>query len=526
MKNLNSCEGGLVYSSFSILQIQTFCTDRLTPIRISSPTTTENTRQGFINRVVEGNIDDQLFTRKEQIINRYRLEGFNIRIEVNYHEHGDDAPPTVSVLEGYVHVWAAVFFDRTVELSYRFFVPGSHEVEITRFCTIDHPLNTDQMIFFAGIVQHVEHWIYNKKLDRQEIDGSLKKIEISNFPLDSGSNYHPEGTEEGDLTFEEVQRRYRNYFDKTPENGLRTTDHHYVYIDIWEDINHTDGFDLEHISEADVIEHIETAHQAELIGLMSLYPREWPYRMNLSFNDICGSNIAIDVDDLVLANQNISVVFGTYGRRGDGAETNWQEHVRRRSRYHVSWPEYLVLLEIVLAKKQTINFVLDKYINNSLNPSNSNIRDSIEKNAQWSVELSRILLELDSVRYLRYMSHKHMFDMVQKNLRVAEDERQLQAIMQQVDKSLDNVNNVIELRHADDTKYILFFISIASLFGVLLQSEDVPIISLVSYKLGVGFALVMELITAIVIVVGLSSFGRAMFQYFRRKREEKRKMKY
>ena len=90
MKNLNSCEGGLVYSSFSILQIQTFCTDRLTPIRISSPTATENTRQGFINRVVEGNIDDQLFTRKEQIINRYRLEGFNIRIEVNYHEYGDD----------------------------------------------------------------------------------------------------------------------------------------------------------------------------------------------------------------------------------------------------------------------------------------------------------------------------------------------------------------------------------------------------------------------------------------------------
>ena len=168
---------------------------------------------------------------------------------------------------------------------------------------------------------------------------------------------------------------------------------------------------------------------------------------------------------------------------------------------------------------------IDKYINNSLNPSNSNIRDSIEKNAQWSVELSHILLELDSMRYLRYMSHKHMFDMVQKNLRVADDERQLQAIMQQVDKSLDNVNNVVELRHADDTKYILFFISIASLFGVLLQSEDVPIISLISYKFGIGIALVLELLTAVIIVIGLSSFGRATLQYFRRKRDEKRKMK-
>ena len=129
------------------------------------------------------------------------------------------------------------------------------------------------------------------------------------------------------------------------------------------------------------------------------------------------------------------------------------------------------------------------------------------------------------MRYLRYMSHKHMFDMVQKNLRVADDERQLQAIMQQVDKSLDNVNNVVELRHADDTKYILFFISIASLFGVLLQSEDVPIISLISYKFGIGIALVLELLTAVIIVIGLSSFGRATLQYFRRKRDEKRKMK-
>ncbi len=116
--------------------------------------------------------------------------------------------------------------------------------------------------------------------------------------------------------------------------------------------------------------------------------------------------------------------------------------------------------------------------------------------------------------------------MVQKNLRVFDDERQLQAIMQQVDKSLDNVNNVIELRHADDTKYILFFISIASLFGVLLQSEDVPIISLVSYKLGIGFAFVLELLTAAVIVIGLNSFGKATLQYFRRKRKEKRKLKY
>lgn len=84
---------------------------------------------------------------------------------------------------------------------------------------------------------------------------------------------------------------------------------------------------------------------------MSLYPEEWPYRMDSSYEDICGKNIAIDTDDLVLANENMSLVIGTYGNRGKEAPTDWKKHLARRDRYHVSWPEYLVLVEILLAKK-------------------------------------------------------------------------------------------------------------------------------------------------------------------------------
>ena len=52
MKNLNSCEGSLVYSSFSILQIQTFCTDRMTPIRISTPPQPKKRRPGRDSSIV------------------------------------------------------------------------------------------------------------------------------------------------------------------------------------------------------------------------------------------------------------------------------------------------------------------------------------------------------------------------------------------------------------------------------------------------------------------------------------------
>ena len=278
----------------------------------------------------------------------------------------------------------------------------------------------------AGIAQHVEHWVYNEKLDRQEIDGSLDKVEISDFKLDKDSVFRPEGTGEGNLTFDEVQRRYRNYFDKTPQAEFRAPDHRYIYIDVWEDIAHTGDTDFGKMAEDEIIEHIETAHRAELVGLMTLYPMEWPYRMDSSYEDVCGRNIAIDTDDLVLANQNMSVVFGTYGRRGKGSPTDWKEHLARRDRYHVSWPEYLVLLEIVLAKKQTINYVLNRYIDNSRRAIRSNVHDMIEQNAQLTVELSGILMRLNSVRYLRYMSHKHMFELTQRNLRVEEDSRQLQ----------------------------------------------------------------------------------------------------
>ena len=56
---------------------------------------------------------------------------------------------------------------------------------------------------------------------------------------------------------------------------------------------------------------------------MSLYPSEWLYRTDESSDDICGMNIALDTDDLVLTNQKVCVVFDAYGVKGDGGYTDW-----------------------------------------------------------------------------------------------------------------------------------------------------------------------------------------------------------
>ena len=69
---------------------------------------------------------------------------------------------------------------------------------------------------------------------------------------------------------------------------------------------------------------------------MPFYPEKWPYRMDSSFSEICGKNIAIDTDDLVLTNENMSIVFGTYGKRGNESPTDWQEQLGKGGLYHVS----------------------------------------------------------------------------------------------------------------------------------------------------------------------------------------------
>lgn len=516
MKNRHQCEGELRYRSFSVILLQTFTSpDLLKQEKIVASPFTRSMAVGATPEERERNIDYQLFTHDEQIIERFELEGFDVRLTIG--ERNGAETPDDAVLQGHVHVRAALFFDATVQLSYRFVVAPPDAIR--NACTINRPFSTDELIAVAGLVQQVEHWNYNVERGQQEISESLKSFSIRNVKLDADSEYVADGTGETDLTFEAVQARYRAFFDRAASDESAYKDLHYTYIDIWEDVaHHGAAVDFDRMAEDEIIEHIETCHQAELNGLMTLYPQEWPYRTEESFADICGSNIAIDTDDLVLANQNVCVVFGTYGRRGDEAPTDWKEHLKRRESYQVSWPEFLIVLEIILAKKQTINYVLNKYAFTSHRVVSSNTGESIrriEQNARLCIRMSNILLHLDSIHYLRFMSHKHMYEKTCRNLRVAEDERRMREAMKQIDQALVNIDNFVRVQQSEErirqselTKNILYFISIASLFGVLLQNEHVPLFSLISRTFGVAAAAVLIAITLMLIFWGGSIYMR------------------
>ena len=196
------------------------------------------------------------------------------------------------------------------------------------------------------------------------------------------------------------------------------------------------------MTEAQIVSHIRDFHKPELIGLMTLYPGEWPYRDAEAYDDVCGENIAIDTDDLVLVNGNMSIVLGTYGRRGDGQETagtvekkgvNWAEHLKERARYHVSWPEYLLILQMVLAKKYVIGRANDVLIDATLSASSTSSLDLIGQNAKLSMRLSRMVLQLDVVKYSKFASHKVMFDRTTRRLNLDNDLDRLNEMMSMVD---------------------------------------------------------------------------------------------
>jgi VIT1/CCC1 family predicted Fe2+/Mn2+ transporter len=332
--------------------------------------------------------------------------------------------------------------------------------------------------------------------------------------LDSQSRYiENPSDEEEKLSLDDVMKRYRYYFDKEkpednksevkPEDKGKKFDvgSLHTYIDVCDNIGHSGGIDFNDQGEAQIIEHIEKCHKAELIGIMSLYPKEWKYRMDASYNDICGKNIAIDTDDLVLTNQNLSLVIGTYGKRGSSDDAkiesiDWKKHLKRRDLYHVCWPEYLILIELILAKKQTINYTIARYIQKSKYLSKLNTRKQIENNAKLSIQLSNSILELDSIRYLRYVSHKHMFKQVEQNMGIPEDMHYLNDTIKRIDNSLNNASNSMEIEQAEKSGNILFFISIASLFGAALQI----IVSSVLSEKGIWLRLTVSILTLMVII--------------------------
>lgn len=485
----------LRYNKFSIVFIQVFSVDRFDVSRLCTG--------GFSK--IDNTIDGQIFITDElheSPVERYGVRGFDFSLSL-------DEPYPVT-LSGHIFVEVSVFFNRTVSVTYRMVVDGD-------YCKCSGAISTDHLISLASLNMGAEHWSCDDDKKFSTINLDIADMRIENLYIDEhgrwldkpvvlpetevcGKGPYPEPTDIRirDLYLEKEEKEQEKPEEQTarPENKkvdnfaeiLRryklligrdqifseTKDMNYVYVDVWEDVSHT-GHLFASMKEPEIIDHIYRSHVKELVGLMSLYPYEWPYRTDESFDDVCGSNVAIDTDDLILVNPNICVVFGTYGLRGQDSPTDWEKHLRERKRYHVSWPEYLLILEMVLAKKYTITVALDLFLYNTLAVSSlRNARNVLEDNARRSLRVTKLLLQLDAVKYSRYVSHKIMFERTTRRLEVDRDVARLNDAMDKIDQSLFNISEMRKLKQSGMLNVVLGCISAASLFGILFQQVEVP----------------------------------------------------
>ena len=96
---------------------------------------------------------------------------------------------------------------------------------------------------------------------------------------------------------------------------------------------------------------------------------------------------------------------------------------------------------MILAKKYVIGLATDTVVLSTLNAEKKSSQDLIGANASLSMRLTRMVTQLDVVKYSKFPSHKVMFDRTTARLGLSEDYERLGALMDSVDNSLHNLSD-------------------------------------------------------------------------------------
>lgn len=474
-------------------------------------------------------------------VRRYSLRGFDFTMPIIPAE--DEAIYEVT-LKGHCNVEMNLFFGHAVSITYRFLFDG-------HACTLSKPVVTDHIIAFLSNWLSAEFWSKEEGGEKTDINYETHFrvdaiwLNADGDPLEEPESIANLGT---GRSFDAIALRYKNFiyqhcsqFKESTPASLRKklsrrwgktpftvdNDLHYAMVDVWENIQHpeengTDLFALDAphpLTEAEIVDHIREEHKSELIGLLSLYPEEWPYRDPAAYDEVCGENIAIDTDDLVLAGSSLCVVIGTYGRRGAGEEgVNWVEHLKERAHYHVSWPEYLLILQMILAKKYVIGLATDTVVLSSLELENKSSQEIIGQNAELTMRLSRMVTQLDVVKYSKFPSHKVMFDRTTERLHLNDDYERLNQLMDSTDNSLHNLSDYKSMKSDFFLNIILAIISVASTFELFFQNSEMPFLTyfgLESSRLAAVVVAVVAGVTIFALLLVITNSVRSVFNYIR-----------
>ena len=515
--------------------------------------------------------DSRIWRFPKKAVYRFSLRGFDFNMPLRPTDEEDFEPID---LHGHANVEMSLFFGNTVSLTYRFFFDGySAHITDAEDDTKNVDACTDHIIALLSTYLGAEYWSADSEDGASNIN--LESTFIArNFWIDEDGEEVPEADRvdlcmrEGGRAFDKIALRYKKYLynnytsyreglsfeDMREHEHFRkkhgvsvVNDHHYAMVDIWENVKHPveleDGteedlfskFRHPKLSEAEIVNHIRDYHKPELIGLMSLYPGEWPYRDSNSYDEVCGENVAIDTDDHVMVGSNMAVVIGTYGRRSDEVKqgniaeeandgsqvtkqgVDWQKHLQERARYHVSWPEYLMILQMVLAKKYVIGFAKDQMIDVALEARDKEAEELIAKNADLGMRLSRQIIQLDMVKYSKFASHKVMFDRTTRRMALDDELAKLREVTDMVDNSLRNLSDYKAMKSDFLLNIILVIVSVASTFELLFQNAEMPFLTYFnvdSTGMAPWLVLIVASITIFALLLVIKSSVRKIWNMF------------
>lgn len=527
-----------------------------------------------MNPEVERLVFPESYMRKEnEQIARYSLRGFDFRIPVRSDvEIGKDGKAKLDFdpidLQGHVNVEVSQFFGNIFSLTYRFLFDGFTcrilEADLDDDEHMGRPgrksveAETNHIISLLSSCLGAEYWTGDDdEDDASTSDGGgidlLNSLIVDGFWLnDEGNAVWPMSWHEKseDRVFDKVLLCYKKFLTRMFVKGVDLSkvsvydDLRYAMVDIWETVRHPYGgnrdlfsdnyslmkgesqYECSRFSEADIINHIRDFHKPEIVGLMTMYPAEWPYRDAEAYDDVCGENIAIDTDDLVLAGSHMAVVIGTYGRRGDGVDgVNWKEVMRDRRFYHVSWEEYLLILQLVLAKKYTFNHAVTTLLR--LTDDMSDVtKAKIGECSKAALVASQKAIQLDVIKHMKFPSHKVMYDRTARRLDLETDFQSFKDVQEVVSSNLQSLGEYQAAKADSLMNKVLIAISVLSLLELAFQDSKWPFVSVlieenvVWEKLAAAVSSLAAAAVAVLAVVGLVMGISKQIKRFKKKKND------
>lgn len=442
---------------------------------------------------------------------RFSLKGFDFTVPIRSEKNNEGKYKIKPlVLKGHANVELSLFYGNTVSMAYKFYFDGYTASILNESQDAGTVAYTDHLITLLSCHLGAEYWSEKNK-EEGSID-LLKEFNIDKIWIDSEGNPLAEGESfdypsNGDKrVFNNVMIRYKKFLYKyctAYKEGLSrreklehekyraeypltvSFDHHYAVVDIWGDVMHVnkgterdvfDPNDSFNLSEPDIVNHIRDYHKPELIGLVTLYPSEWPYRDAMTYDYVCGKSIAIDTDDLVIAGTHVAAVVGTYDRRGAESEGNdWKAMAKVKAKYQVAWPEYLMILQFVLAKKMVISRMKDRMIgliDAERDKMHKSSHDRLVESSKFSLDMTRQILQLDVVKYAKFASHRVMYDRTMERFKVQNDIDEIHDMSEMLNSNLQNMSTHEGMKTDASLNLVLMLVSIVSICEILFQAPE------------------------------------------------------